>query len=108
MAFARLGRVGTFVLALWLTADAAAYGLCKTSALSHESSSDACIGAVTHDSPDAAPVCGGAHHCFCCSASTEMVAFALTVDACAACMTPSLQLTPSDSSVSNTSPPPRF
>jgi hypothetical protein len=107
MAIAPLGRAGTLLLILWLTADAAAYGVC-TPPLPFVPAVTAGIGASDCDGSDATPVCCGAHHCFCCSTSTGVVTFELAFDARAAFIAPSLQPRPADISVSNTSPPPRF
>ena len=107
MAFARLGRAATLLLVLWLTADVAAYGFCGPS-FSHAPAGSVSVGAGDCDGSDAAPACCGAHHCFCCSSTTEVAAFVLTFDACPAPVPLWLQPRPADISVQKTSPPPRI
>ena len=105
MGVSRLRRAGVLLFVLWLTADVAAFGFCSGDPLI-TSASSVTIGAAS-DSDATSPCCTG-HHCFCCSSGAEVVRFELSHDAEAAFMAPLPEPRAADTSIRNTSPPPRF
>ncbi len=105
MAASRLRRAGILALVLWLTADLAAFGFCSGEPV-FASVTSASLGAA--DNGDGPLSCCAGHHCFCCSSGAEVMTFELSFVEQTVLMTASPEPHTADTSIRNTSPPPRF
>lgn len=105
MGASRLHRAGILALVLWLSADVAAFGFCGGEGV-FASVISASIGApVDADGPLS---CCAGHHCFCCSSGAEVMRMELSFAERTVLLTASPEPHAPDTSIRNTSPPPRL